>query len=116
MISGPAMTQHLLALATISIILLGQVQAASEKAREARPVASKPATSTCPPGFAALQDASTCVRISGRVRAESVISSSRTRSSNSFTTQTGGRVQLDIRKQTELGPLRAVIRAEGVKR
>lgn len=70
----------------------------------------------CPPGFLALQGSDTCVRISGRVRADTVIGSSRSRGSDSVRTGAGGRIQLDLRKQTEYGPLRAVIRAEGMSR
>ncbi len=67
------------------------------------------AASPCPPGFAMLQASDTCVRISGRVRADALAGSARTRAADSFQTRTGGRVQLDVRKQTEYGPLRAVI-------
>ncbi|MGO4571403.1 porin [Microvirga sp. 2TAF3] len=74
-------------------------------------IAAQP--SACPPGFSALQGSDTCVRVSGRMRAESVIGSARTRGSNAFQSGASGRVQLDVRKQTEYGPLRAVIRAEG---
>ena len=76
-----------------SLSLTGQVQAAS----------------ACPSGFAMLQASDTCVRISGRVRADSLVTSSRMRTADKYQTQAGGRVQLDIRKQTEYGPLRAVI-------
>ncbi|MBZ6074810.1 porin [Microvirga puerhi] len=69
----------------------------------------------CPPGFSTLQGSDTCVRVSGRVRAETVIGSPKTRSSDGVRTGASGRVQLDVRKQTEYGPLRAVIRAEGVR-
>lgn len=74
------------------------------------------AASPCPPGFAMLQASDTCVRISGRVRTESLVGSSRLRSSDGFQTRTGGRVQLDVRKQTEYGPLRAVISVGNLKR
>lgn len=74
------------------------------------------AASPCPPGFAALQASDTCVRVSGRVRADTIIGSSRNRSSDSISTQTSGRVQLDVRKQTEYGPARAFIRVEGMNR
>jgi len=74
------------------------------------------AASPCPPGFAQLQASDTCVRISGRVRAESLVGSSRVRSSDSFQTHAGGRVQLDVRKPTEYGPLRAFISVGNLKR
>ncbi len=101
------MKQHLFALMAAGLALAGSAQAAPrERVRE-----PGPATSACPPGFAALQSSGTCVRISGRVRAEAVAGSSRLRSADSFGTGASGRVQLDVRKQTEYGPLRAVIRA-----
>jgi hypothetical protein len=74
------------------------------------------AASPCPPGFAMLQASDTCVRISGRVRADGLVGSSRVRSSDGFQTQAGGRVQLDVRKQTEYGPLRAVVSVGNLRR
>jgi hypothetical protein len=74
------------------------------------------AASPCPPGFAQLQASDTCVRISGRVRADTLIGSSRLRTTEKLQTETSGRVQLDVRKQTEYGPLRAVVRVDGVRR
>jgi hypothetical protein len=100
------MLRYLLALAFAGFTLIGPAEASPQ------PRETKSASAACPPGFAALQDSDICVRISGRVRAEGVIGSSRTRTSDSFRTHAGGRVQLDVRKQTEYGPLRAVIRAE----
>jgi Porin subfamily len=72
--------------------------------------------SRCPPGFAALQNSDTCVRISGRVRADGVVGSPLRRSSDSFATHASGRVQLDVRTRTEYGPLRAVLRVENRRR
>jgi hypothetical protein len=89
-----------LALILSSLSLTGQAQAASP----------------CPPGFAMLQASDTCVRISGRVRAETVIGSPRIRSSDSYGTHASGRVQLDVRKQTEYGPVRAFISVGNVRR
>lgn len=95
------MNPYLMAAASCSIALLtGQADAASP----------------CPPGFAQLQASDTCVRISGRVRADAIVGSSRVRSSGGLRTETSGRVQLDVRKQTEYGPLRAVIRVDGIRR
>jgi len=67
------------------------------------------AASPCPPGFAMLQASDTCVRISGSVRADALVSSGRQAGSGSYQTHSGARLQLDVRKQTEYGPLRAVI-------
>lgn len=74
------------------------------------------AASPCPPGFAALQNSDACVRISGRVGADALVGSARSRAADSVETQVRGRVQLEVRKPTEYGPLRAVIRADGVRR
>ncbi|MEE1611319.1 porin [Microvirga sp. CF3016] len=74
------------------------------------------AASSCPPGFAMLQSSDTCVRISGRVRADALVGTSRLRSADSYGTQASGRVQLDVRKKTEYGPLRAVISVGNLRR
>ncbi|WP_027317590.1 porin [Microvirga flocculans] len=74
------------------------------------------AASPCPPGFAVLQASDTCVRVSGTVRADSLVTSSRMRAADNFSTHAGGRVQLDVRKQTEYGPLRAVIAVGNLRR
>jgi hypothetical protein len=74
------------------------------------------AASSCPPGFSMLQASDTCVRISGTVRADALVGSGRQRASDSFKTQSGGRVQIDVRKQTEYGPLRAVIAVGNLRR
>jgi hypothetical protein len=94
------MMRHFFALTLSGLALIGHAQAASP----------------CPPGFAALQNSDTCVRVSGRVRADTIVGSSRTRASEGLSIQTSGRAQLDVRKQTEYGPLRAVIRVEGLRR
>lgn len=74
------------------------------------------AASSCPPGFAALQNSDACVRVSGRVGADALVGPPRTRSSDAYETRVRGRVQLEVRKPTEFGPFRGVIRAEGVGR
>jgi hypothetical protein len=56
------------------------------------------------------------VRVSGRVGADALVGSPRTRSSDAYDTRIRGRVQLEVRKPTEFGPFRGVIRAEGVGR
>ena len=90
-----------------ALILSGAVLILSSSAQAASP---------CPPGFAMLQSSDTCVRIGGRVRAETIIGSSRHRKADNVTNQASGRVQMDVRKQTEYGPLRAFIRVEGIRR
>ncbi|HZH52533.1 MAG TPA: porin [Microvirga sp.] len=99
------MRRHIIALALTSLALSGTAAAGPRET-----------AAGCPPGFAALQNSNTCVRISGRVRADALVGSARTRSSDAIETQASGRVQLDVRTRTEYGPLRAVIRAEGVRR
>ena len=56
------------------------------------------------------------MRVSGRVAADALVGSPRTRSSDVYETRVRGRVQLELRKPTEFGPFRGVIRAEGVGR
>jgi hypothetical protein len=73
------------------------------------------AAAPCPPSFAALQNSDACVRIGGRVGADAVVGSPRTRACDSYETRVRGRVQLEVRKPTDYGPLRAVIRAEGLR-
>jgi len=74
------------------------------------------AASPCPPGFAALQHSDACVRVGGRVGAEAMVGSPRVRASDAYGTSVRGRLQLEVRKPTEYGPFRAVIRAEGLRR
>ena len=94
------MKHILIAFTSIGFAVLGQAKAASP----------------CPPGFAMLQSSDTCVRISGRVRADAVAGSSRQRASASYQSGASGRVQIDVRKQTEYGPLRAVIAVGNLRR
>lgn len=74
------------------------------------------AASPCPPGFAMLQASDTCVRISGTVRADALAGSGRQAGSGSYRMQSGARLQIDVRKQTEYGPLRAVIAVGNLRR
>jgi hypothetical protein len=90
------MKPFLLALALPGLLLANPAQAAS----------------SCPPGFAMLQASDTCVRISGRVRSDTLARSPGLRSSDRFETRASGRIQLDVRKQTDYGPLRAVVRID----
>jgi hypothetical protein len=68
------------------------------------------AASPCPPGFAMLQASDTCVRISGSVRADALAGSGR------LQTHSGARLQMDVRKRTEYGPLRAVVAVGNIRR
>jgi hypothetical protein len=101
-----SMNWRLIAPAILSLAL------ADPAAAELRPTPGP----RCPPGFAALQSSDTCVRISGRVRADGIVRSPLRRSSDAFATHAGGRVQLDVRTRTEYGPLRAVFRVESRRR
>ena len=74
------------------------------------------AASSCPPGFAMLQASDTCVRISGTVRADALAGSGRQAGSGSYRTHSGARLQIDVRKQTEYGPLRAGIAVGNLRR
>ena len=92
--------KHLIAFPLIGLALVGQAQAASP----------------CPPGFAVLQASDTCVRISGSVRADALAGSERLRASDSSRIQSGARVRIEVRKQTDYGPLRAVIAVGNLRR
>ncbi|MBB3020531.1 hypothetical protein FHR70_003617 [Microvirga lupini] len=74
------------------------------------------AGSPCPPGFAVLQASDTCVRISGSVRSDALAGSGLLNGSNSSRIQSGARLQIDVRKQTDYGPLRAVIAVGNLRR
>lgn len=80
------------------------------------PASQAQAASLCPPGFAMLHTSDTCVRISGRVRADALAGSGRLRASDTFQTHSGARLQMDVRKQTEYGPFRAVIAVGNLRR
>lgn len=77
---------------------------------------SAQSASPCPPGFDLLQNSDTCVRVSGRVRADTILGSSHRRRSDKIGMQASGQVRLDVRKPTEYGPLRAVIDVKGLHR
>lgn len=69
----------------------------------------------CPqygPGFVKMDGSNTCVRLSGEVQFEYGVGGGR-RGSGATGTRTGAMVELDARSETELGPLRAVIRGGG---
>lgn len=94
------MKPNVFTLAILSFMLGGTAQAS---------------TASCPAGFSLLQDGETCVRVSGRVRADTVVTSGATRRADSVRSQASGRVQLDVRRQTGYGPMRAVIRVDGLR-
>ncbi len=63
------------------------------------------------PGFAPVPGTRTCLRVSGRVRADAVASSARSRGEDAARLEHGARVRLDARTRTDYGPLRVVIDA-----
>lgn len=71
----------------------------------------------CPqqgPGFVKLDGSNTCVKLSGEVQFEYGVGGGRRGYYNGSTgTRTGMAVELDARTETDLGPLRAVIRGGG---
>ena len=73
----------------------------------------------CPewgPGFVRMPGSSTCVRVTGRVRAEYGTASGRRVSRDSgISPGVAARLDLDTRSQTEFGPLRTVVRVKGVR-
>ena len=61
-------------------------------------------------GFFSIPGTETCLRVSGRVRSDYVVTQARGRYQDASGTRTGGRVQLDARTPTPYGTLRTVIR------
>jgi hypothetical protein len=78
--------------------------------------AENPLPSPCPPGFRALENSSACVRVSGQVRGDAMMNSTRSRSTDGFSTSARGRVELDVRVPIDGVPLRGVIRVDGIAR
>lgn len=90
--------------------------------RGPQPALAEPAVQACPehgPGFFRVAGGMTCIRVSGQVRAEMSFGSARSGSwgggpaaappAPSVRTHASGRVMLDARMQTPLGPVRAVV-------
>ncbi len=63
------------------------------------------------PGFAPVPGTATCLKLGGRVRADAVASSARSRAEGTTRLEHGVRVRLDARTRTDYGPLRVVIDA-----
>ena len=91
----------------LALVLSAVLLAAGGSSAQAAPL--------CPPGFAMLQSSDTCLRIGGRVRAETVFRSTGNGTKGGLTNQASGRVQMDIRKQTQYGPVRVFIRVQGTQ-
>ena len=66
------------------------------------------------PGFHNLPGTETCIRISGRVRADAVLTDGRGASAedDNFTTRSRGTAAVDTRTQTDLGLFRTYIEVE----
>ena len=96
------------------LMMLGAVPlAAAEKA-----VPIEESARPCPewgPGFVHVPGSSTCVRVTGRVRAEYGTAGGGRRVSRESSVGPGvaARLDLDTRSQTEFGPLRTVVRVKG---
>lgn len=61
-------------------------------------------------GFVQVPGSATCVRIGGRVVAETTVGSRRVSRDDIAGFKTSGRVSIDTRTQTELGPVRTFVR------
>lgn len=86
-------------------------------ARE-RPRPYEPSGRACPQygaGFVEVPGTSTCIRISGRVRSDYVVTSGRRRINRDDIAgfSPSGSVAADVRTQTSAGPLRAYVRMRG---
>jgi hypothetical protein len=95
---------------TFAALYVAPATAAELPARSAAGVEPMRACASQGAGFFSVPGSETCVRVSGRVRAEYQHVQARTRFENAGGPQTGARVQLDARTPTPYGPLRTVIR------
>lgn len=94
-------------LPTVLLGLVAPAQAAEVKAAKAAP---PPQTANCAvhgQGFIGV-GASTCMKLSGRVRADMIVPAPKGPGSSPFLTQ--GEVNVDTRTSTEYGTLRGVVR------
>ena len=92
----------------VPLLILGMAAAV---AGELKPAAG-PVDEACArygPGFVPVSGTTSCIRVAGRARAEAGAVKSRVRD-GAGATGASGRVSVDARTQTELGPARAFVR------
>ncbi|MBM6595985.1 porin [Microvirga pudoricolor] len=87
-------------------------QAADLPVKKAAPVEYVRVCSTYGSGFFYIPGTDTCLRVSGRVRADYLFNSPLTRASDAVGFRARGRIQLDARTNTAYGLLRSVVRME----
>jgi hypothetical protein len=98
-----------------ALACLALFAAAPALAGELKP-APKPKAPDCAvhgQGFIGLGGTSTCVRVSGRVRAEGMAVGPAARGQPSTALGTSGQVNIDSRTSTDYGTVRAVVRVKG---
>lgn len=93
---------------TLAVVCTAQAHAGGSKPFDA---ASLPVLDICPNAGIRLAGSDACLRLSGRVRAETTVSSGGFRSGLTHGAASGvrtvGTVAVDVRAPTELGPIRA---------
>lgn len=99
-------------LRTITTLSLMIVATSSFAAERQRPFVPNPCAAHGP-GFAALPGTTTCVRVSGYVRGEADVRSSRSGASDRARLNAEARATLDARTDTSAGPLRSVVQVRG---
>jgi hypothetical protein len=107
------MTYRIPSIGALTLAVLAHLAPASGAelpARSPEAVESRRSCASQGAGFFSIPGSETCLKISGRVRAEYGLVPSRGRVETASGLRTGARVQLDARTPTPYGPLRAVIR------
>ncbi|HEY8564353.1 MAG TPA: porin [Beijerinckiaceae bacterium] len=73
----------------------------------------------CPeygPGFVRVPGSLSCVRVGGRVRVDTSVSSRRSFLEDRSSTRVGGSLIVESRSQSEFGPVRTYVRVNGARR
>jgi hypothetical protein len=94
------------------LTLAAGAQAADLPMTKAAPVEYLRVCNTYGEGFFYIPGTDTCLRVSGRVRADYLYNTPLTRESDAFGFRARGRIQLDARTSTAYGLLRSVVRFE----
>lgn len=83
-----------------------------------KPVFNEAATIPCPqygPGFYRAPGSSTCLKLSGQLRAEALLRDGRTRWGDSASMRAAAGIGAEARTETEFGPARAMLRLRALR-
>ncbi|MGO4705847.1 porin [Microvirga sp. 2MCAF38] len=106
------LAKSLLLGSAVGFAAVAGAQAADLPAKKAAPVEYVRVCSTHGAGFFYIPGTETCLKVSGRVRADYLFGEPLTRADDAFGFRTRGRIQLDARTATAYGLLRSVVRFE----